>query len=218
MKVLLFDTDTTGLPTERNASITDTTKWPHIVQLSYIYYDTEEKTTIDCRDCIIKIPTNVVITPESIAIHKITPEDCDEFGVPIKEILKSFNTCLQECDIVVGHNISFDKRLVMVESIRNNMKQYFTVAGERKNEYCTMKHGVNLCKIPVTSKEGEVYFKYPRLIELHQHLFHSDSEIKGLHNAMTDVLVCLRCYVVMEHNYDIAVDSNAMLEAMVSEF
>jgi hypothetical protein len=79
-----------------------------------------------------------------------------------------------------------------------------------------MKNSVDLCKIPVTSKEGEVYFKYPKLSELHQHLFKSVPD--GLHNAMTDVLACLRCYVVMEHNYDIAVDSNAILMAMVSKF
>jgi len=73
-----------------------------------------------------------------------------------------------------------------------------------------------LCKIPVTSKEGEVYFKYPKLSELHQHLFKSIPD--GLHNAMTDVLACLRCYVVMEHNYDIAVDSNAILMAMYNVY
>ena len=43
MKVLVFDTETTGLPTERNASITNMEAWPHIVQLSYILYDVDEK-------------------------------------------------------------------------------------------------------------------------------------------------------------------------------
>ena len=43
MKVLVFDTETTGLPTERNASISDLEVWPHIVQLSYILYDVDEK-------------------------------------------------------------------------------------------------------------------------------------------------------------------------------
>ena len=43
MKVLVFDTETTGLPTERNASISDLKAWPYIVQLSYILYDVDEK-------------------------------------------------------------------------------------------------------------------------------------------------------------------------------
>ena len=216
MKVLVFDTETTGLPTEKNPSIMDTDKWPHIVQLSYIYYDTETKTTIDCRDYIIKIPTNVIISPESIAIHKITSAICDDEGVSIKAVLGKFNACLNECDLVVGHNISFDKRVIMVESIRNTMKQYFTTIGVRKPEYCTMKNSVDLCKIPVTSKDGEVYFKFPKLSELHNHLFNCVP--KGLHNAMADVLICLRCYVFIKHKYDITTDSSATLQAMYNAF
>ncbi len=33
MKVLIFDTETTGLPEGKNPSIMDTCKWPHIVQI-----------------------------------------------------------------------------------------------------------------------------------------------------------------------------------------
>ena len=44
MLILVFDTETTGLPTERNASIFDNDKWPYIVQLSYIIYDTYKNT------------------------------------------------------------------------------------------------------------------------------------------------------------------------------
>ena len=40
MRVLVFDTETTGLPTERNASIYHVDKWPYIIQLSYIIYCT----------------------------------------------------------------------------------------------------------------------------------------------------------------------------------
>jgi len=46
MKVLVFDTETTGLPQENNVSILDTFRWPYIVQLSFIYYDSEINTFI----------------------------------------------------------------------------------------------------------------------------------------------------------------------------
>jgi len=216
MKILVFDTETTGLPTEKNASIVDTDKWPHIVQLSYMYYDTEKKTTIQCGDDIIKIASDIVISPESIAIHHITPELCDQMGIPIKDSLDRFNGYLQDCDLVVGHNISFDKQMIMVECIRNKMRQYFTTLGDKKPEYCTMKNGVKLCKIPVTRKEGEVYFKYPKLSELHEHLF--SIVPKGLHNAMADVLICLRCYVYTQHHHDISKDSSAFLQAMYNAY
>ena len=54
MKIFVFDTETTGLPTERNASILASHKWPNIVQLSYLLYDTEEKMVLNYVDKIIK--------------------------------------------------------------------------------------------------------------------------------------------------------------------
>ena len=60
MKVLIFDTETTGLPLERNPSIYDSSMWPYIVQLSYILYDTSAKKALVAHDWIIKVPSDVV--------------------------------------------------------------------------------------------------------------------------------------------------------------
>ena len=46
--------------------------------------------------------------------------------------------------MVIVHNILFDKRMIMVESIRNHKRHYFTASGIRKPEFCTMKKGVDL--------------------------------------------------------------------------
>ena len=92
MKVLVFDTETTGLPTEKNASIMDTEKWPYILQLSYVVYDTDEHLILDCVDDIIKIDNEKIkISAETTAIHGITNEMCDEKGVPLIDALKKFN-------------------------------------------------------------------------------------------------------------------------------
>ena len=66
MKVLVFDTETSGLPVGRNPSILETEKWPHMVQLSYIVYDTTENKLIHCKDDIIKIPKHVNISEERV--------------------------------------------------------------------------------------------------------------------------------------------------------
>ena len=46
MKVLVFDTETTGLPQRdeygKSPSLYDTKKWPYIIQFSYILYDTDK--------------------------------------------------------------------------------------------------------------------------------------------------------------------------------
>ena len=41
MKVLVFDTETTGLPKD-NSNIYRTDMWPHVLQLSYLMYDTNK--------------------------------------------------------------------------------------------------------------------------------------------------------------------------------
>jgi hypothetical protein len=83
--------------------------------------------------------------------------------------------------------------------------------------YCTMMSSIKLCAIkvekekqvtqpsaPITNtettttsvvKEKKTYNKWPKLSELHKHLFHE--EATGLHNSMMDVLVCLKCYLKM---------------------
>jgi DNA polymerase-3 subunit epsilon len=198
MKIIVFDTETTGLPTERNASIMDTEKWPYILQLSYVVYDTVKKSILKQVDDIINIGEKT-ISAGSIAIHGITPEISKEKGVPILSALTKFNTELGNADMVVGHNISFDKRMVMVECIRNNVWQQFTVKKVKKNEYCTMRTSVELCAIEVTNEIGEKYFKFPTLTQLYTRLFPGDNLPKNLHNALIDVLICLRCYIIMEH-------------------
>jgi DNA polymerase III epsilon subunit-like protein len=204
MKVLIFDTETTGLPTERNVSIMDVEKWPYIIQLSYILYDSEARELIEMKDDLIKIPLDVEITPGSEAIHHISRLMCQATGIDINDAINCFHKALDKADVVVGHNISFDKRLVMVECKRLKKYQRFTVNGIKKEEFCTMKKGSDVCRIEVTSSSGEKYYKYPTLSELHFKLF--DTLPKGTHNALADILICLRCYIKMTGDVDFVTD------------
>lgn len=202
MKVLVFDTETTGLPTHYNSSIYNTDEWPHIVQLSYILYDTTASKILTTVNVNIKLPENIEISDESIKIHGITKAICDKNGIDIVKALHDFNAEMNKADTVIGHNISFDKRVVMVECIRNKINQSFTINGVKKPEFCTMKNAVDLCAIEkVNTKTGEKYYKYPTLSELHKKLFGNIP--KGTHDALADVLICLRCYGMLEHKYDI---------------
>ena len=69
MKVLVFDTETTGLPEKRNTSILETEKWPYIVQISWVTYDTETE-SYEMEDHIIDC--GVDIPQESVNIHGIS--------------------------------------------------------------------------------------------------------------------------------------------------
>lgn len=201
MRVLVFDVETTGLPIGKNPSISDLDKWPYIVQLSYIMYDTNTNVIDLSYNEILKLPDYVEISSESIKLHKITEEINKQLGINRRIALQTFNRVLGRADIIVGHNISFDKRMMMVECARNSVYHLFNHKGVKKIEYCTMKNSVDVCKIEKTSDNGKKYFKYPNLSELYYYLFGEVPE--NTHNSFVDVLLCLRCYVKLECDKDI---------------
>jgi len=208
MLVLCFDTETTGLPEGRNTSIYELEKWPHIVQLSFMVYDTEQKKIVQEYDEIIRIGENIELTPKSVEIHGITREMIEKRGIPIGDALYAFKCALQNTDCSIGHNLSFDKRLLIVESIRNkgfDSNDDSIVQLRFGKEFCTMLNSVDVCKIKMLRKNESVYYKYPTLLELHEHLF--QFKPRNAHNSKVDVLICLRCYCKLVFNYDISRES-----------
>ena len=205
MKVLVFDTETTGLQV-KGASIYDKSKWPYIIQLSYIYYDLSINSAL-IKNNYIKLDKSVAISQESYNIHHISREILDTQGIYIVDALKEFNEHLKLCDIVVGHNISFDKRMIFVECFRHNVTQYFTEFKNSKKihkpEFCTMKNTTEFCKLETLSKTNKAYNKSPKLSELYKILFPNDVLPKDLHNSLTDVAITLRCYLKYIYNIDI---------------
>jgi len=206
MKILVFDTETTGLP-DKNAPIIAVHRWPYIVQLSYLIFDTNLNQMIETVDNIIKLPDNIKISQESENIHHISNKMVKENGIDIKEQLLQFNQKILEVDLVIAHNIDFDRNIIKVECIRNNIISSFTSNGHKINEYCTMKNSIDLCKIVRHYRNGDTYYKYPKLSELNEHLFHTIPQ--GLHNSMIDILVCLRCYIKMTFDIDLSLSSTS---------
>jgi DNA polymerase III epsilon subunit-like protein len=194
MRILVFDTETTGLPKERNPSIYQTQQWPFVIQLSYVVYDSNLNEVVVLVNDYINIAFDTQISKESQEVHKITREMLNE-GITIKEALHKFNEYSKHCDLIVGHNVSFDKRMVIVEGIRNKIKMN---VGET---YCTMRNSTEICKIEKKNSNGDIYLKFPSLSELHFYLFKKNP--KNTHNALIDILICLRCYCKIELNKDI---------------
>jgi hypothetical protein len=201
MKILVFDTETTG-KIDKYADLSETEKQPHIVQFSYVMYDTEKNNVFICDD-IIKIPEHLVISPECIQIHGITQEKCKTQGVVLYNILSAFYQKVKEADYVIGHNLEFDVKMLIIELYRlkeesNNDDAYEQIIGyfEKRKQFgskcfCTMKNTVDLCKLENPNKKSGEY-KYPKLGELHKHLF--SYEPKNLHNSLFDVIITLRCF------------------------
>ena len=69
---LFFDTETTGLPRNWKAPVTDLNNWPRMVQIAWILCD-DKGNRVESADYIIK-PENFVIPQDASRVHGITTE------------------------------------------------------------------------------------------------------------------------------------------------
>ena len=214
MRIVVFDTETTGLPKSKIISPDTLNQWPHIVQFSFVIYDTELNDIVVAIDNIVKLTdTGIVISEDSIKLHGITHEISQTKGVKLSKLLHMFCNYLKNVDVLVGHNVSFDINLVKIEILRLiysshisddkiiKYKNNLHVLTNFTNVYCTMQNAIELCGIKLTDKFGKEYNKFPKLMELHQKLFNSVPN--NLHNSFNDILITLRCYVKMNYGIDL---------------
>ena len=111
MKVLCFDTETTGLWKNPKAQITDDKNWPYIVQLAWITLDMASGIVTSSNSFIIKLANDQKIPAESTKIHGITNEDMDLYGIDIKDVFVKFLKDLDETTYLVAHNLNFDQKI-----------------------------------------------------------------------------------------------------------
>lgn len=218
MKIAVFDTETTGLPKTKTIDELSLNLWPYIVQFSYVIYDTEINKIIKTVDLVIKIPENINISDEVSDIHGITNFISQTSQYKIEDALLHFsNDYLNyNIDLIVGHNLIFDINMLKIELMReiNNKNNFINkrqfsqlldnlndINQDSKELYCTMQKSLELCNLKTKNKYGKEYLKFPKLNELHVKLFNSSP--KNLHNSLNDVLICLRCYYMLEHKIDI---------------
>jgi DNA polymerase III subunit epsilon len=193
MKILVFDTETTGLIPKKTTSLAD---WPRIVQLSCLFINLDKLDEMYVDNYIIK--QEGLIPIETSNIHGITNEIAEEKGINIRDVLLRFVYFLDEADVIVAHNLIFDKKIIEKELERMNYPNYFNI--KKYIIYDTMKEGKSICNIVKMTKRGHGYIKWPKLTELYDYLFKPKSdcvEYTNAHNAIFDVLMTLRCYLKM---------------------
>ena len=181
VRYVFFDTETNGLPINYEAPSFAIKNWPRMVQLSWITVD-DEGNTINENDHII-YPDGFTIPVAVSRVNHITTEIAKQSGDPIRTVLAAFMSDVEQAKVIVGHNISFDKRVVGAELIRLGGKDTLV----SKKSICTMQRTVDYCKIP-----GNYGFKYPKLQELYYKLF--NQKFEDAHNALSDTRATLKCF------------------------
>jgi DNA polymerase-3 subunit epsilon len=179
--LLFFDTETTGLPRDWKAPVTQTNNWPRMVQIAWLQYD-DQKNLISEANYIIR-PDGFTIPSDAADIHGITTEIAIEKGSELSSVLLAFSAVVGGAKMLVAHNMDFDEKIVGAEYVRLGLKSGIF----ETPRFCTMKTTTDLCRIP-----GNYGYKWPKLEELHRFLFGSDFE--NAHDALVDVKVCAKCY------------------------
>lgn len=144
MKMLFFDTETTGL------------RPGNICQLSYITVDTSSKPyEIYGKNIFFKVD---YVEPSAEDIHGFSVEKLEHLsgGITFRERYHEFLEDFLYCDIVIGHNVPFDIKFIEKEFLDCGIKF------KPKNIFCTMKYYKDICKLRGRGSE----YKNPKLSEV----------------------------------------------------
>ncbi|MGB1481122.1 MAG: PHP domain-containing protein, partial [Flavobacteriales bacterium] len=185
--ILIYDTETTGLPRDWNAPLSDGDNWPRLVQLAWQLHDEGGK--LLSRGNRIVQPDGFTIPYNSTKIHGISTERALEEGVPLADVVKEFMADAAKAKYVMGHNIGFDVNVVGAELLRLGQ------ACEPLTDMAVIDskdEGTDFCAIP-GGRGGK--FKWPTLTELHQKLF--GEGFGDAHDAAYDVAATARCFFEM---------------------
>ena len=97
---LIFDTETTGLPQNWKAPLTDFDNWPRMVQIAWQMHD-ETGGLINVKNFIIK-PEGYNIPYNAEKIHGISTDRANKEGIDLKIVLEEFVHDLRSSKFVVG--------------------------------------------------------------------------------------------------------------------
>lgn len=176
--ILFFDTETTGLPINWRAPVSDIDNWPRLVSIAWAIHD-QLGTKISEKEYIIR-PDGFTIPANATKVHAISQAFAFNHGIDIDVVLREFYESAMKADYLVAHNMDFDEKVIGAEFIRKNIDNCM----EGKQKICTKDVSTAYCALPGG--------KWPKLSELHYKLFNESFD--DAHNAATDVSITAKCF------------------------
>jgi DNA polymerase III epsilon subunit-like protein len=191
-----FDTETTGLPqksffrgkSKYNYRNFNTFNSARIVSVAWIVTGNGP---LQKRNFIIR-PEGFEIPEAATNIHGISTEHALANGVSFATMAVQLLDDLQvsSVELVVAHNIIFDKAVMKSELFRRGNKALLAALKATK-KYCTMLNAQTILRL----------MKWPRLPDLYTQLTGKTPDPAALHTATGDVLYCYECYQVLVEKF-----------------
>lgn len=206
MIVIVFDTETTGLPAATGRGGMPNPLNPdrlvdyrdaRMVELAYKVY--QDSTLVKSVSCFVNDSETVArLDSDSAAdarrIHGITAEMCRRHGASLRFVMGLFLKDASRAHVLVGHNLDFDLNVVTAEIMFLRRAgcdfNFQDVAMLRSKEhFCTMKRGYEVFELP----------RYPKLDALYREVTKTETARNGnggkkQHRALVDVTKTAMCY------------------------
>jgi len=181
--ILIFDTETTGLPLNYNAPLTDFNNWPRVVQIAWQLHDTTGR-LVEQGNRIVR-PEGFSIPYNAEKVHGISTERALRDGLSLGEVTDEFMLAVGKSTYIAGHNIEFDLNITGCEILRLGQNNILP----SKKIIDTKEVSTNFCAL-LGGRGGK--FKWPTLTELHLKLF--GVKFAEAHDAAFDVDATARCF------------------------
>ena len=205
MKLMVSDTETSGLPDWKQPS--EAPQQPHICELAAIKYD-EAGNELERFHSFVR-PDGWSIAIEAQKAHGYSTEYLMDVGRNENEVVFEYMDFQSDADIRVGHNESFDARIMRIAIKRFGMfgmgldvdyerqqNDSMAAAYRARTAMCTMRLATPIVKIPPTPAMGKRFpYKNPTLAEAYLHFF--GEEMQGAHGAVADTENCAKVFFHM---------------------
>lgn len=189
MFAFAFDTETTGMVDWQK--LPQDPAQPNLVQLAGILVDVRDWREIAMMSVIIR-PDGWTIPDEAAAVHGITQEHAEYFGISLENAIMLFTDLAARADIMLAHNMDFDR--IVVERAKQMVDEQQgvvpTLPWQAHHEaICTKIAATDVVQIPKKDNRHGPGFKWPSLNECSQFFWGHD--IDGAHDALVDVRACI---------------------------
>lgn len=181
MRILIYDTETTGLFNDQ----------ARIMQFAaHVMLLTEDQPPLCLQEFSTLVQSEVAPHEKALAVHGITQEH-SLHGITQEQMCRWFAGQVSKSDMIVAHNLDFDAKFMSAALRRNKIPLVHDA-----NSFCTMRESTGHVRVPPTPKmraAGRLGYKSPSLAEAYGYF--TGKVLVNAHDALVDVRACREVFL-----------------------
>ena len=198
---MIFDTETTGLPTSMYPVPFYTPDYDSCRLFQIAWYIVDEYGLIVSKEMhYVSPPDGTTLSPSHTTPNLL--EEAKKYGKPLKEVLKSIEKAASTTSRLMAFNSPFDVNIVLAEIFRlpkEEQNEFYNlrIIFQTFEQVCIMRLLTPVMKLP--SKNG-IGYKWPSLKSVAIECLGEEEGSKQTHHADDDVEMLWKCIMVLNEN------------------